>query len=411
MKRQLITKHIDDIEALGDIGSMNVEAIAKALSKNRGLLVPNSSYRIIFSLIFFLRTPVNVHLFYDSGNTSLALFDATSTLIIYPQNSPHLLQILLDLPSPALETLAYHNTNLTSLRLDFCGHLDDTSFKVFSTSLLSLQRLELLGPFLVRPVAWRAFFESHPNLEAFLITQSPRFDEACIKSLVKHCPDIIDLRLKEIGHMNDSFLSQIKLLKGGLRHLDIADPTHSCTESAMIALIRSIGKSLTHLNVSKHSLLGDQFLAKGLQPHTKALVSLTLSHLPELTDEGVSKWFTAWKNPPLLFLDMSRNEDLGSLSLESLMKHSGRQIEELSINGWKEVGEDALKSIGWFGKELKKLDVGWCRAVNDFLLKIWLEGELIRGVQKGGCGSLREVKVWGCNKISHSCPRKVSFFC
>jgi DNA repair protein RAD7 len=70
------------------------------------------------------------------------------------------------------ETLALHNANLTSLRLDFCGGLDDASFKVFSTSLSSLQRLELLGPFLVRTAAWQAFFESHPKLEAFLITQS-----------------------------------------------------------------------------------------------------------------------------------------------------------------------------------------------------------------------------------------------
>jgi DNA repair protein RAD7 len=34
---QLITHYIDDVEALGDIGSLNMEEIAKALSKNRGL--------------------------------------------------------------------------------------------------------------------------------------------------------------------------------------------------------------------------------------------------------------------------------------------------------------------------------------------------------------------------------------
>lgn len=229
-------------------------------------------------------------------------------------------------------------------------------------------------------------------------------------SLVKNCPGITDLRLKEIGHMNDSFLSQIKLLKGGLRHLDLSDPTESCHESAMIVLMRSIGKSLTHLNVSKHSLLGDQFLSKGLQPHAKTLQSLTLTHLPELTDEGVSNFFTAWKNPPLLSLDLSRNEVLGSLALQSLVNHSGKQLEELNINGWKDVGEDALKVIGLLASELKKLDVGWCRAVDDFLLKMWFEGELVRGVHKGGCGNLQEVRVWGCNKVSHSCPRKVRFF-
>lgn len=44
-------------------------------------------------------------------------------------------------------------------------------------------------------------------------------------------------------------------------------------------------------------------------------------------------------------------------------KHSGEQLEELIINGWKE----------------------------------------------GSCGSfkLQEVKVWGCNKISHSCIRTI----
>ena len=230
-----------------------------------------------------------------------------------------------------------------------------------------------------------------------------------MKSLVTNCPDIIDLRLKEIGHMNDTFVDQIKLLKGGLRYLDLSDPTESCTDSAMIALMRSIGKSITHLNVSKHILLGDEFLSKGLQPHANALQSLNLSRLPELTDEGVSKFFGAWKNPPLLSFNMSRNEVLGSLSLESLLKHSGKQLEELNINGWKDVSEDALKLIGRLAKGLKKLDVGWCRAVDDFLLKLWFEGELVLGVKKGGCQSLQELKVWGCNKISHSCPRKVRF--
>jgi DNA repair protein RAD7 len=34
---KLITKHIDDIEAFGDIGAMNMDAISKALSKARAL--------------------------------------------------------------------------------------------------------------------------------------------------------------------------------------------------------------------------------------------------------------------------------------------------------------------------------------------------------------------------------------
>ncbi|KAF8162684.1 hypothetical protein B0H34DRAFT_692552 [Crassisporium funariophilum] len=368
---QLITKHIDDIDALGDIGTLNVEAISKALSKNRGL------------------TPENAHLFYNAGNASLTLFDATN------------------LPSPAFETLAYHNANLTSLRLDFCGHLDDKAFKVFSTSLASLERIELLGPFLVRPLGWQSFFKSHPNLEAFLITQSPRFDDACVKSLVENCPGLKELRLKEIGHMNDVFLKEIRGFKKGLQYLDLSDPSQSCGEDAMIALLRSVAcKSLSHLNLSKHDLLSDEFLSKGLLPFTKILRSLTLSYLPELTDTGVSTFFSDWTNAALVSIDLSRNDQLGNAALESLMKHSGSQLEELNVNGWKEVGEDALMMVGRLGKELKRVDVGWCREMNDFVMKFWLEGEIVRRASKGGCTKLEEIKVWGCNKITHACPRK-----
>ena len=124
--------------------------------------------------------------------------------------------------------------------------------------------------------------------------------------------------------MSDSFLSQIKLLKK--RYLDLTNPTESCTESAKIALMRSIGKSLTYLNVSNDSLLGDQILYKGLQPHAKALQSLSLSHLLKLTGENASNFYGAWKNPPLKSLDISRNEVLRSLSLESLVKTFWRTI-------------------------------------------------------------------------------------
>ncbi|KAF9481314.1 RNI-like protein [Pholiota conissans] len=364
---KLITKHINDIEVLGDIGSMNVEAISKAVSKQRGL------------------TPENAHLFYNPANESLTLFDATN------------------LPSPALETLAYHNRSLVSLRLDYCGHLDDAVFKVFSTSLPALKRIELLGPFLVRPPAWQEFFQTHPNLEAFLVTQSPRFDDACIQSLAEHCTGIKELRLKEIGKMNDAFLTEIESLKGCLRHLDLSDPSHSCSEQAMIQLICEVGEGLVYLNVSKHADLTDAFLKDGLLANTTKLESLTLSHLPELTDVGVKEFFDAWaENAPLRFLDMSRNELLGKLALESALKHSGKKLEELNINGLKDVSEEALNMIGRHAVELRRLDAGFCRAVDDFVVQNWLEGKKKNGVPNGGCKAIEEVKVWGCNRVTKS---------
>ena len=34
---KVISQHINDVEALGDIGGLNVEEIAKAIAKNRSL--------------------------------------------------------------------------------------------------------------------------------------------------------------------------------------------------------------------------------------------------------------------------------------------------------------------------------------------------------------------------------------
>ncbi|KAF6758311.1 hypothetical protein DFP72DRAFT_191959 [Ephemerocybe angulata] len=184
---KIVTQYIDDVESLGDIGALNVEAIAKAMAKNRSL------------------TPENARLFYNTTNTKLIFYDATN------------------LTSSALESLVYMNPNLTSLRLDFCGQLDDKSFKLFITSLPALQRIELLGPFLVRSPSWKAFARAHPNLEGFLINQSPRFDLECMHALVTYCRGLKALRLREIGKMSDAFLEEIgDLGPEALTYLDLS---------------------------------------------------------------------------------------------------------------------------------------------------------------------------------------------
>ncbi|KAF9447166.1 RNI-like protein [Macrolepiota fuliginosa MF-IS2] len=386
----LITKHIDDVEALGDIGSLNVEAISKALSKNRSL------------------TSENAQLFYNTSNTTLALYDATN------------------LSPDAFTTLAYLNPNLTSLRIDFCGQIDDDAISALSTSLPALTSIELLGPFLVRPPAWQKFLAAHSSLERFLITQSPRFDIECLQSLLSSCgPNLRELRLKEIGKLDDEFLRELAQLgqdgnTNRLAYLDISDPGESCKEEAMIELLSSIGNGLAHLNISKHILLTDTFLTEGLLPHTASLDTLILNNLPELTDKGVTELFGTWNNPPLVYLDLSRNHALGDKSLEAILNHSGGRLEELNVNSWKELGEDVLTSLAVKAQELKKVDVGWVREMTDFVVKAWVDGAPEGGasgkedammvdsevIRRGGCSKLEEVKVWGCNRITLDCPRK-----
>ncbi|KAG7096904.1 hypothetical protein E1B28_004309 [Marasmius oreades] len=348
----IISEYIDDIEAFGDVGAMNTEAISKAIAKNRRL------------------TPDNAHLFYGAHHTLLTFYDATK------------------LSTPSLITLAQLNPNLTSLRLDLCGQISDDVMDSWKTTLPNVTSLELLGPYLVRAPAWIAFFENHKPLESFLITQSPRFNLECMKALVASSATTLRrLGLREIGHMCDEFLEHIGSCKS-LLHLDVSEPTNSCTDIAVNTLLSNIGPTLTKLNLSNHSLLTDAVLEFGVAESTHQLSDLVLRALPLLTDEGVSKFFSGWSNHPLSYVNFSRNPDLLSSSLSSLLHHSRSHLQVLDINGLKDVELSALKMIANC-PELTSIDLGWCRAVDDFVLKQILEG----------CTKLTEVKVWGCNKV------------
>jgi DNA repair protein RAD7 len=311
------------------------------------------------------------------------------------------------LASDALCSLAHLNPNLTHLRLDFCGHMDDNVIKVWCTSLSSLKRLELFGPYLVRAPAWKSFFESHPQLEGFLITQSPRFDLECMESLASNCPHLKEIRLREVGKMEEGFLDHLKTLNG-LSSLDLSEPGTSLSKEGLAELMMGLGRTLTTLDLSNHSSITDWFLEFGVKPHTRVLTSLSLRLVPHLTDEGVAKFFNTWasgdagltgvvSNPPLISLDLSRNEALSSAALSALLSHSGSALQKLNINGWKSTSADALNEIAQCARDLHALDIGFCREVDDFVLKAVIDK----------CSKIKEIKCWGCNRVTERCPRKV----
>jgi DNA repair protein RAD7 len=301
----------------------------------------------------------------------------------------------------ALITLGSLNPNLVSLRLDYCGRINNKVFEAWSTSLSSLKRIELLGPFLVRTEAWQSFFAANPQLEGFLITQSPRFDIACMKALSKHCVNLHELRLKEVGKLDDAFVDAIQEMNppAGWTLLDLSDPSKSLSEKALTQLFSAVGPSVKRLDLSGHHDFTDTVLTEGLQAHTSSLTHLRLSNILNITDEGVANFFTNYKNAPLREIDLSRNAELGvepSLALDALLAHSGPSLRALNINGWREVPEPSLSNIGKLCPKLERLDVGWCREADDFVIKNVLDG----------CAALKEVKVWACNRLTVNCPRR-----
>lgn len=236
-------------------------------------------------------------------------------------------------------------------------------------------------------------------MQGFLITQSPRFDLACLEALAKNASGHLrELRLKEVGQVGDDFLEVIKKFEN-LESLDLGDPSHSVSEEATIDLLSHIGPTLKHLDLSGHRELSDRVLSEGVRVHTGNLEGLTLRGLGEgLTDEGVAAFFDTWStNPPLQTLDLSRNSALSTRSLQALLNHSSPGLRGLNINGWSSTSEEALKQLGKKAKALEKVDVGWCRNVDNWVVKDVADG----------CEGLKEMKVWGCNRLTVDCPKKV----
>ncbi|WVQ80246.1 hypothetical protein IAT38_002351 [Cryptococcus sp. DSM 104549] len=358
---QLIGKYIEDVEQLGPIGGINMDKVCRIISKNRRL------------------TPETAPLFYSIDRDSLTMYDCTR------------------LTPEAFIALGNLCPNLASLRLDLCGQLSTDALIAWGKSLKSLKRLELHAPFLVRKEGWLSFFKAAgKRLEGFLIFQSPRIDAETVGALVKYCPNLTELRLQEVGQLNADCVEELQKLKK-LRLLDLSSPAHSLSDGVVIDLLSAVGGTLESLNLSDNPELTDEVLL-AIVEHCPCLRRLILRNAVELSDTGVAAFFDALSSagrPGLERIDLEKGHDLQGQALQALLRHSGDSVEELSLHGWRDVDKEALEGLTKCGK-LKTLDVGWCRRVDNFWVKDVLEG----------CGSLEQLRVWGCNELSDGVPRK-----
>lgn len=343
------------------------------------------------------------------------MYDCTSTFHIlfhFPEKclfSPPLTYA--DLVPASYVTLAALCPNLKDLSLELCGQLNTDTLIKWGQVLTDLRRLELWGPFNVREEGWLKFFDSvGDRLEGFVITQTPRFNFQCLQSLVRNCPNLKELRMREFGLIDDRWMEEIGKLVH-LEHLDISAPgTRSCTDEPVIKMLSTAGSKLESLSLEDHNQLTDKVLLEGILKYCPRLVKLGLGNIADyappqeeeehvktgLTDQGVASFFAAWKqsgHPGLVDIDLKLNYELVDASLVALLDHSGQTLEDLNIKGWRELSKEALGAIGSKCPNLKRLDVGWCRQLTDYTLKDILQG----------CPKLEVVKAWGeftCNDMA-----------
>ncbi|EIW70459.1 hypothetical protein TREMEDRAFT_68071 [Tremella mesenterica DSM 1558] len=353
----IIGRFIEDVEQLGDIGSINLDKVCRIISKSRRL------------------APETAALFYSADRQELSMYDCTN------------------LVQDSYISMAKLCPNMEYLYLNLCGQLTTDSLISWSRTFKRLRRIELFAPFLVRKEGWLPFIKSMgKRLEGFLITQSPRIDLEVVEKLVACCPNLTELRLCEIGQMNSDFLRPL----GKLRHLtllDLSAPGTTLSDQSVIELLEDIGNNLHTLNLSDNPGLTNEIVPAIAT--CSNLRRLYLKHLVELTDDGVAQFFRTSVSPGFETIDLEKGHELGDGALRALIAHSGHSIEQLNLLGWRKCPADALAELRSC-KHLRELNLGWCRNVTDFTLKDILEG----------CNEIEQIRVWGCNLLSDAVPRK-----
>jgi DNA repair protein RAD7 len=290
-------------------------------------------------------------------------------------------------------TLANLCPNLETLHLHLCGQLSTDAVTYWGTTL-KLKRIELFAPFLVRKPGWTNLFTSlGEQLQGFLVTQSPRIDLDTVTALVENCPNLLELRLAEIGQLNGDCLIPLARLKH-LTSLDLSSPDTSLSSDSIVDLLSAIGGELISLNLSDNEELTDEILP-AIATFCPRLLHLHLRNLPELTDVGVANFFAGIKvsHPGFETLDLEKGHDLAGKAVRAIIDQSGSTIEKLSLIGWRLADQEALSQLSRC-RRLKELDLGWCRRVTDYTLRDILNG----------CEEIQTIRVWGESEYDLKCP-------
>ncbi|KAG2223060.1 hypothetical protein INT45_008261 [Circinella minor] len=392
----VVARYIDDVEAFGEIGPVNLDKLSKIISKNRKL------------------TSHTARLFMEPTSRDLALYDCTN------------------IDETGLSNIAHFCAQLKSLKLIYCGQMTSKVLDIYQSHLKNLQSIELSGPYLVTKDAWIDFFKTvGKRLEVFKLSHSFRFNRECLEALAVYCPDLKELEFSRLNMMQDNWMEVIQNFKH-LKTLKLAwpDPKQpKITSKSLVSFLNSSGQELVKLSFAGLTLVDDQVLLDGLLENCPKLKILNLRGCERITSEGIQKLFNEWnqflqdneekeneehdgdhgipviqkKNQGLIRLNVSRVLDLDDDALKAILMHSSKTLEKLNLHSLDKISARGLEMIA--GKyslddgntmsgmkaceKLKKLNCGFIRSMDDLVLKLLIEK----------CISLERIDVWGCNQV------------
>lgn len=314
-----ITLNISDVEALGDIGQLNINKISRILSKNRSLNDDTVS--------LFLSPDVKSLEFWDCSNVSSHLFNQ----------------------------IAAYCSALESLTIFMCGQFHNDNLIYFKDKLPKLTKLSFNGPFLISNQLWQDFFDqAQCKLQDFEVRNTHRFgNQALISLLENRGSDLTSLKLSRLDGLDSASVYELipqYLGLGQLTSLEISYPYKEelVSDDLLIHILAITGESLKYLNVDGCTGLTDLFLIEGIAKFCPYLEVLSMKNLDHLTDEGFVEAFQEFSvinTGGLVTVDLTKCIGLGNMAVYTLLKHSGETLVELSLNSLDKLTKSFLVQI------------------------------------------------------------------
>ncbi|EPY51606.1 Rad7 Rhp7 [Schizosaccharomyces cryophilus OY26] len=352
---RIIAEYIHDIEALGDIGQINMNKISQIISKNRSL------------------DDTTVQLFLTGDQTELKLYDCSKLTV------------------EALLQIVQYCPHLHTLHLTYCGQMKDEVLELYSEKLTELKDFSIKGAFLVSTDTWISFLKKRgPQLTRLEITDTAKVRPPVINTIVDYCPNLTSLTLSRIFYMDDEC---VRLLSGckNLKTLRIESPGDVVTDGSILDVLNQIGSGLQTLSLAGCCKLTDELLRQGIGPCCGRLRNLDLTALSELTDDEAASMFGNWNiQSGLENLSLRRCLGLGDRTVRAVLVNSGHSLSSLDLNGLSYVTHNSLQYLATFPlPKLQTLDVSWIRDMNDKLVCEFEENK----------PTLEKLLVWGNNHV------------
>lgn len=372
---EMLAKHSEDIEELGEMPEGVMNRISEIFSKKRAM---NSN---------------TMKLFLQPGMRTIAVHEAAN---LETEDYDQIFAVC-----PTIRKLSLRN----------CCQFKDANVDYMIEKAKELEDIQLLGANLVTNDKWiELFIARGKDLKSLKVEWlDASFDDQAVEALSTFCPNLERLKIERCKQLGDDSIDAIGRMQN-LQHLTLRF-YKEVPHVKLINMIKSVGARL-------RTLCLEHFLDNSEDPtddvlevihntcHKLQKFRFTETH--ECSDAGYVNLFTNWSNPPLHYVDLNSTRDmdntnpdgpedepvgLASNGFTALMAHSGRRLEFLDIASCRHISHEAFSEIFNGSKQyphLREINLSFCPVVDT---------EIVAGIFRS-CPQIKKVVTFGCFQVA-----------